>query len=77
MVVLDLKQKARLDWKIDGDENMHFFHGYVNKRNSSLIHGLVIEKTWNTEVNIIKQDTYHYLLKVLGEVAKMAKTYKP
>ncbi|KAI3791757.1 hypothetical protein L2E82_05620 [Cichorium intybus] len=28
--VLDLKQKAKIRWTIDRDENSKFFHGYVN-----------------------------------------------
>lgn len=27
---LDLRQKARLKWCIDGDENIKFFHGVLN-----------------------------------------------
>lgn len=29
---LDLKQKARIKWTVDGDENSKFFHGYINKK---------------------------------------------
>ncbi|KAI3749677.1 hypothetical protein L2E82_20293 [Cichorium intybus] len=28
--VLDLKQKSRIRWTVDGDENSKFFHGHIN-----------------------------------------------
>ena len=30
IVVMNLKQKERVKWMIDGDENTKFFHGYIN-----------------------------------------------
>ncbi|KAL7613546.1 hypothetical protein Lser_V15G09274 [Lactuca serriola] len=39
---LDLKQKARIKWSIDGDENSKFFHGYINSKNRrNIIHGSI------------------------------------
>ncbi|KAJ9561858.1 hypothetical protein OSB04_007018 [Centaurea solstitialis] len=29
--ILDLKQRARLKWAIEGDENSRFFHGLINR----------------------------------------------
>ncbi|GKA98386.1 cytochrome P450 [Tanacetum coccineum] len=31
----DLKQKAKIHWAMDGDENSRFFHGMINNRNHS------------------------------------------
>lgn len=58
---LDLKQKARVKWIIDGDENSKFFHGYINNRNRrNLLHGLMINGRWSTDVNEIKAEVFRF-----------------
>ncbi|XP_023771170.1 uncharacterized protein LOC111919827 [Lactuca sativa] len=58
---LDLKQKARIKWTMDGDENSKFFHGYINSKNrTSLLHGLMINGRWTTGVNEIKEEVYRF-----------------
>lgn len=43
MASLDLRQKARIKWVVDGDENSRFFHGYVNNRvRRNQIHGFMV-----------------------------------
>lgn len=38
----DLKQMARVNWSIDGDENSHFFHSLFKAHALvNLIHGMV------------------------------------
>nr|GEZ77507.1 RNA-directed DNA polymerase, eukaryota, reverse transcriptase zinc-binding domain protein [Tanacetum cinerariifolium] len=40
---LDLMQKARVKWEVEGDENSKFFHGLINsKRESQSIHEEVL-----------------------------------
>ncbi|XP_071704573.1 uncharacterized protein [Rutidosis leptorrhynchoides] len=42
-----LKQKARIKWAIDGDENSRLFHSSIKRRNnSSNIRGLYINGEW-------------------------------
>ncbi|KAL7597818.1 hypothetical protein Lser_V15G24868 [Lactuca serriola] len=49
---LDLRQKARIRWTIDGDENSKFFHGVINSKNKrNRIQGLSINGRWTTDVN--------------------------
>ncbi|KAJ0532538.1 putative RNA-directed DNA polymerase [Helianthus annuus] len=54
---LDIKQRARTKWAIDGDENSKFFHALVNIRKASNnIHGLTINGEWcNKPAKIKKQ----------------------
>lgn len=47
--ILDLKQKAKVKWAVEGVENSKFFHGLVNNNmKKSRIHGLIIDGTWNS-----------------------------
>ena len=45
--MLDLKQKARIKWDIDGDENINFFHGVINcNKRRNMLNGLGIDRNW-------------------------------
>ncbi|GKE43570.1 cytochrome P450, partial [Tanacetum coccineum] len=58
--VKDLKQKAKLRWAAEGDENSHFFHGIINsRRNRSRINGLNIQGEWITEPLAIKDHIFN------------------
>ncbi|GJY24384.1 hypothetical protein Tco_0398042 [Tanacetum coccineum] len=44
---LDLAQKAKVRWAIEGDENSKYFHGIINKKRSQLaIRGVLIDGDW-------------------------------
>nr|GEX83772.1 RNA-directed DNA polymerase, eukaryota, reverse transcriptase zinc-binding domain protein [Tanacetum cinerariifolium] len=44
MSSLDLMQKARVKWEVEGDKNSKFFHGLINsRRKSQSIHGIMHE----------------------------------
>lgn len=58
---LDLRQKSRIKWAIDGDENMRFFHGHIyNNNRKSMIVGLLINGEWYTDTIAIKQEVYSF-----------------
>ncbi|PWA66745.1 hypothetical protein CTI12_AA324900 [Artemisia annua] len=58
--VKDLRQKAKLRWDAEGDENSQFFHGIINsRRNRSTINGLNIHGDWITDPSTIKDHIFN------------------
>lgn len=50
----DLKQKSRINWVVDGDENSKFFHAFFNNnKRKNRINGLLINGEWKTEPDAI------------------------
>ncbi|GKF75430.1 hypothetical protein Tco_0224874 [Tanacetum coccineum] len=46
--VLDLFQKSRIKWDVEGDENFKKFHGLVNQRQrTNSLQGIMHEGVWN------------------------------
>ncbi|GJR77847.1 hypothetical protein Tco_0090212 [Tanacetum coccineum] len=44
---LDIAQKAKVYWSIEGDENSKYFHGILNKKRShDAIRGILIDEEW-------------------------------
>ncbi|KAJ0428711.1 putative RNA-directed DNA polymerase [Helianthus annuus] len=53
--IMDLKQKARIRWAVDGDENSAYFHGVVNANISdNRLNGLTIDGAWVNQPSLIK-----------------------
>ncbi|KAI3761869.1 hypothetical protein L1987_52291 [Smallanthus sonchifolius] len=58
---MDLKQRARIKWAIEGDENTKYFHALVNNRKASnLTHGLSINGVWCTKPAKIKKQVFTF-----------------
>ncbi|KAK9062631.1 hypothetical protein SSX86_019819 [Deinandra increscens subsp. villosa] len=54
--ILDLRQKARVKWAVEGDENSAFFHGYINSnRACGRISGLWVDDVWTVDPSAIKE----------------------
>ncbi|GJR59356.1 RNA-directed DNA polymerase, eukaryota [Tanacetum coccineum] len=54
---LDMAQKAKIRWSIEGDENSKYFHGIINRKRSQLaIRGVLIEGDWIDEPSIVKNE---------------------
>ncbi|KAJ0878041.1 putative Endonuclease/exonuclease/phosphatase superfamily [Helianthus annuus] len=57
----DLKQRARLKWAIDGDENSSFFHASVNARKAvNGIPGLILGSEWIDKPSLIKLEVMKF-----------------
>ncbi|XP_023763808.1 uncharacterized protein LOC111912315 [Lactuca sativa] len=58
---LDLKQKSRIRWTVDGDKNTCLFHGHVNNNNrKNTIYGLTINGAWSTDVQEIMGEAFRF-----------------
>ncbi|PWA74341.1 RNA-directed DNA polymerase, eukaryota [Artemisia annua] len=58
---MDLKQRSRIRWAIDGDENSSFFYGIVNgKKASNNIPGLSINGVWVSKPSLVKKEIYNF-----------------
>ncbi|GJW45497.1 RNA-directed DNA polymerase, eukaryota, reverse transcriptase zinc-binding domain protein [Tanacetum coccineum] len=54
---LELAQKAKIKWAIEGDENSRFFHGILNKKRNSLsIRGIMADGIWVDDPSLVKHE---------------------
>lgn len=65
---MDVRQRAKVKWIVDGDENTSFFHGYVNNQNKrNKIHGLVNNGQWVTSPEVIRSEILQYFSRKFEE----------
>nr|GEZ32616.1 RNA-directed DNA polymerase, eukaryota [Tanacetum cinerariifolium] len=54
---LDMAQKAKVRWAIEGDENLKYLHVIINKRRAQLdIRGVFSNGTWIMEPSLVKKE---------------------
>nr|GEY60163.1 hypothetical protein [Tanacetum cinerariifolium] len=54
---MDLAQKAKIKWSVEGDENSRFFHGMINKKRSQLnIRGVMVDGEWVERPDQVKRE---------------------
>ncbi|GKA12832.1 hypothetical protein Tco_0692378 [Tanacetum coccineum] len=52
---MDIAQKAKIKWAIEGDENSRYYHGVLNKKRSQLsIRGIMVDGVWTEKPNSVK-----------------------
>ncbi|GKC40007.1 RNA-directed DNA polymerase, eukaryota, partial [Tanacetum coccineum] len=58
---LDMAQKAKIRWAIEGDENSKYFHGIINKKWSQLaIRGVLVDGEWIEDPFKVKNEFLHH-----------------
>nr|GEZ36427.1 RNA-directed DNA polymerase, eukaryota [Tanacetum cinerariifolium] len=58
---MDVAQKAKIKWVIEGDENTRYFHGVLNKKRSQLnIRGIMVDGKWTEKSNNVKLEFLHH-----------------
>ncbi|GJS67055.1 putative RNA-directed DNA polymerase, eukaryota, reverse transcriptase zinc-binding domain protein [Tanacetum coccineum] len=58
---LEMVQKAKVKWAVEGDENTKFFHGMLNKKRSILnIRGVLVDGVWVDSPNSLKKEFFDH-----------------
>ncbi|KAJ0936414.1 putative RNA-directed DNA polymerase [Helianthus annuus] len=66
--IKDLKQRARIKWDMEEDENSAFFHGYINSRRAcNNIPGLMIDGEWTTKPTLVKKEVMGFFRNIFKE----------
>ncbi|XP_076881344.1 uncharacterized protein LOC143529431 [Bidens hawaiensis] len=58
---LDLRQKTKVRWDVEGDENSKFFHGFINGNiKRSRINGISSNGCWETDPGVVKDRFFKF-----------------
>ncbi|GJX29134.1 RNA-directed DNA polymerase, eukaryota, reverse transcriptase zinc-binding domain protein [Tanacetum coccineum] len=58
---MDVAQKAKIKWAIEGDENSKYFHGILNKKRSQFsIRGIFVDGIWIDSPQSVKNEFFSY-----------------
>ncbi|KAF5791018.1 putative RNA-directed DNA polymerase [Helianthus annuus] len=59
--LLDIQQKARVKWALEGDENSSFFHGIINANTANnKINGIVVDGEWVNTPTVVKEKAFEF-----------------
>ncbi|GJT66464.1 RNA-directed DNA polymerase, eukaryota, reverse transcriptase zinc-binding domain protein [Tanacetum coccineum] len=59
---MEVAQKVKIKWAIEGDENSKYYHGILNKRRSQLaIRGILADGTWIDSPSLVKSKQYQII----------------
>nr|GEV73806.1 cysteine-rich receptor-like protein kinase [Tanacetum cinerariifolium] len=56
---MEVAQKAKIKWAVEGDENSKYYHGVINKkRNNLAIRGVLVDGNWVESPQLVKNEFY-------------------
>ena len=65
---MDVRQKARVKWAIEGDKNSGFFHRTLNhNRRKNFIHGISINGIWISDPKTIQEEVAKFFSSKFNE----------
>ncbi|GJT47648.1 RNA-directed DNA polymerase, eukaryota, reverse transcriptase zinc-binding domain protein [Tanacetum coccineum] len=65
---IELDQKAKIKWGIEGDENTKYYHGILNRqRNQLVIRGVLIDGTWTESPDLVKNEFFSHFQNRFGQ----------
>nr|GEY58685.1 RNA-directed DNA polymerase, eukaryota [Tanacetum cinerariifolium] len=68
LYLIEMAQKAKIKWSIEGDENSRYFHGLINKKRSLLIiRGVLVEGRWIDNPKDVKMEFYKHFSERFGK----------
>ncbi|XP_071740186.1 uncharacterized protein [Rutidosis leptorrhynchoides] len=63
-----LKQKARIRWKLEGDENSKYFHASIRRKyNKSNIRGVNVNGMWNEDPEVVNLEVFQHFKSIFSE----------
>ncbi|GJZ05936.1 RNA-directed DNA polymerase, eukaryota, reverse transcriptase zinc-binding domain protein [Tanacetum coccineum] len=69
IVALELAQKAKIKWALEGDENSKYYHGVVNKKRKNLaIRGVLLDGTWLEKPHSVKNAFFEHFRDRFGNL---------
>ncbi|GKB27227.1 retrovirus-related pol polyprotein from transposon TNT 1-94 [Tanacetum coccineum] len=74
---MDISQKARIRWDVEGDENTKFFHGIIKmKHRNHIVQGVLVDGECYSNPNQVKEAFYNfYQEKFQAQEAQLNATY--
>ncbi|GKB18263.1 RNA-directed DNA polymerase, eukaryota [Tanacetum coccineum] len=58
---MEMAQKTKIRWAVEGDENSSFFHGMLNKKRNILnVRGVMVDGTWIDNPNRVKREFFDH-----------------
>ncbi|GKA62362.1 RNA-directed DNA polymerase, eukaryota, reverse transcriptase zinc-binding domain protein [Tanacetum coccineum] len=74
---MELAQKAKIKWAIEGDENLKYYHGVLNKkRNQLAIRGILVEGSNSSFITLIPKTQEAKMMKDFRPITLIGSLYK-
>nr|GEW67416.1 hypothetical protein [Tanacetum cinerariifolium] len=61
VVAMEVAQKSKIEWSIEGDENSKYYHGVLNKKRGRLtICGVLVDGIWMESRHLVKHEFFEH-----------------